>query len=352
MICSHCNNEVEKYAQKKDKICKSCYQRINNCKSRGIKYIKFIDLPEEEKQKFLNRSKVYNNKENNIKEKKEKVDKKPKELKINENTKIIVHKTGLNEKDIVIKDIENTLKENELKWPKDTTSIVPIFKQLKILLDNYINPYLNVEDVLNKMELDYKHAKEYYSSLYKKRIENNDTNDINRIYNMKCVWEERHNILLELRRSIKNVVSEYYAAGIIFTELGKNKEFMEKFNKCYDSLIKMSEILKDGSYKAKVSKLVADEDFCSGLEESNYKGKVKFRYEVIIKTYSSPKLIKIDGKFDPKPSSTDTFHRTVWATGEEDAKQQVINFIKEKKFSFTYNEKEIIVNKISGNVHN
>ena len=352
MICSHCNNEVEKYAQKKDKICKSCYQRINNCKSRGIKYIKFIDLPEEEKQKFLNRSKVYNNKENNIKEKKEKVDKKPKELKINENTKIIVHKTGLNEKDIVIKDIENTLKENELKWPKDTTSIVPIFKQLKILLDNYINPYLNVEDVLNKMELDYKHAKEYYSSLYKKRIENNDTNDINRIYNMKCVWEERHNILLELRRSIKNVVSEYYAAGIIFTELGKNKEFMEKFNKCYDSLIKMSEILKDGSYKAKVSKLVADEDFCSGLEESNYKGKVKFRYEVIIKTYSNNKLVKMQDKFEPKISTTDRFHRTVWATNEEDAKQQVIDFIKEKKFSFTYNEKEIIVNKISGNVHN
>ena len=352
MICSHCNNEVEKYAQKKDKICKSCYQRINNCKSRGIKYIKFIDLPEEEKQKFLNRSKVYNNKENNIKEKKEKVDKKPKELKINENTKIIVHKTGLNEKDIVIKDIENTLKENELKWPKDTTSIVPIFKQLKILLDNYINPYLNVEDVLNKMELDYKHAKEYYSSLYKKRIENNDTNDNNTIYNMKCVWEERHNILLELRRSIKNVVSEYYAAGIIFTELGKNKEFMEKFNKCYDSLIKMSEILKDGSYKAKVSKLVADEDFCSGLEESNYKGKVKFRYEVIIKTYSSPKLIKIDTKFHQKHNSTDTFYRTVCATGEEDSIQQVIFFIKEKKFSFTYNEKEIIVNKISGNVHN
>lgn len=352
MICSHCNNEVEKYAQKKDKICKSCYQRINNCKSRGIKYIKFIDLPEEEKQKFLNRSKVYNNKENNIKEKKEKVDKKPKELKINENTKIIVHKTGLNEKDIVIKDIENTLKENELKWPKDTTSIVPIFKQLKILLDNYINPYLNVEDVLNKMELDYKHAKEYYSSLYKKRIENNDTNDINRIYNMKCVWEERHNILLELRRSIKNVVSEYYAAGIIFTELGKNKEFMEKFNKCYDSLIKMSEILKDGSYKAKVSKLVADEDFCSGLEESNYKGKVKFRYEVIIKTYSNSKLVKMQNKFEPKISTTDRFHRTVWATDEEDAKQQVIDFIKEKKFSFTYNEKEIIVNKISGNVHN
>lgn len=352
MICSHCNNEVEKYAQKKDKICKSCYQRINNCKSRGIKYIKFIDLPEEEKQKFLNRSKVYNNKENNIKEKKEKVDKKPKELKINENTKIIVHKTGLNEKDIVIKDIENTLKENELKWPKDTTSIVPIFKQLKILLDNYINPYLNVEDVLNKMELDYKHAKEYYSSLYKKRIENNDTNDINRIYNMKCVWEERHNILLELRRSIKNVVSEYYAAGIIFTELGKNKEFMEKFNKCYDSLIKMSEILKDGSYKAKVSKLVADEDFCSGLEESNYKGKVKFRYEVIIKTYSNSKLVKMQDKFEPKIGTTDRFHRTVWATNEEDAKQQVIDFIKEKKFSFTYNEKEIIVNKISGNVHN
>lgn len=339
MICSHCGNDVEKYAQQKDKICESCYRRMTNCKSRGVKYVKFIDLSEEEKQKFLNRSKAHN------KENKEKVEvnKNLKGSKINENAnKVVIYRTELDEKDTVIKDIENTLKENKLSWPKDTTSIVPIFKQLKILLDNYISPYLNVEDVLNKMELDYKHAKEYYASLYKKCIENNNTYDINKIYNMKCIWEERHNVLLELRRSIKNVVSEYYAAGILFTELSKNKEFMEKFNKCYDHLIRMSEILKDGNYKAKVSKLVANENFCLGLEESNYKDKAKFRYEVILKIYSNN---KVQDRF--KSNITNRFYRTVWATDEEDAKQQVINFIKEKKFNFTYNEKDIIINKIS-----
>ena len=49
MICSHCEKEVEEYAQKRDKICGQCYRRMMNNLSRGKKYVMYKDLTEEEK---------------------------------------------------------------------------------------------------------------------------------------------------------------------------------------------------------------------------------------------------------------------------------------------------------------
>lgn len=348
MICSHCGNDVEKYAQIKDKICKSCYQRINNCKSRNIKYVKFIDMSKEEQEKFLIRSSVYS-KSNKKKKLENKVKNEPKIVR--EPIKYIIDNHNVqkinsidNEKQVVIDDIMNTLKENDLEWPKDTTSIVPIFKQLKILLDDYIRPYLNVEDILNKMELDYKHAKEHYVGLYRMAIQNSYSDkEIDRLFIMKQMWEDRHNSLLEIRRKIKNVVSEYYSAGILFTELHNNKSFMEKFNTYYNNLIKTSEVLKDGNYKAKVSKLVASEDFCIGIEEPHYKSKTKSKYEVIVKTNS---LVRNPDKL----SKSQNFVRNVWAENEEDAKQIVIKFIERSNFKFKYNKENIIVNKLSNDI--
>lgn len=349
MICSHCGNDVEKYAQQKDKICKSCYQRMNNCKSRHVKYVKFIDLSKKEQEEFLIKSNAHSksNKstKNKIKAKTDvKITKEPISY-IIENRNIQKVNNIDTEKQVVLDDIMNTLKENNLIWPKDTTSIVPIFKQLKILLSDYIRPYLTVEDILNKMELDYKHAKEHYVSAYREAVQNSNSNEeINKLFLMKQMWEDRHNSLLEIRRGIKNVVSEYYSAGILFTELSNNKSFMEKFNKYYNNLIRTSEVLKDGNYKAKVSKLVASEDFCIGIEEPHYKSKIKIKYEVIVKTNS---FVKTPNKLC---GATKNFVRNVWAENEEEAKQLVIKFIKDNNFKFTYNKNDIIVNKLSGNI--
>lgn len=334
MKCEHCNEEIDKYYNKKYKVCKPCYQRMTNCKSRGLKYIKFIDLSEKEKQVIINKRNSH----------KKTIEKELKKFKSSNEPKIVIHKVGLSEKDIVLDDIKQSLAENNLKWPEDTTSIVPIFKQLKILLDGYINNYLNVEDIINKMEMDYRHAKEYYSTEYERAIKlQKPSTEVNKLYSQKLVWEERHNALLSLRRGIKNVITEYNNGGVLFTELSKNKEFMDNFNKHYSNLILSNNMSKEVTYKPKASKLVASEEFCSDLEEHDKEiGITKFRYEVIVKTFN--RLTKVKDKTN--------FIRNVWAQNEEEAKQSVVNFITENNFRFGYSENEIIVNKLSGNIHN
>ena len=42
-MCKHCGLPIEKYGNKKEEICFSCYQRRVNAKKHNKEYIKIID---------------------------------------------------------------------------------------------------------------------------------------------------------------------------------------------------------------------------------------------------------------------------------------------------------------------
>lgn len=320
VVCSHCNQEVEEYQVKKDKICKSCYLRMVNSKHRGKEYIKLIDMNEKERNKIMNRRKGAQEK---ITQKKSKIIK----------TNICELKDINQQKDIVMEDIMQVFESNNAKWPTDFSSIIPVFKQLDILLHGYIDIYFTAENLLNILETDYVHAKEYYSNLYINKIKNNDYENIEEIKNKKQLWEDRHNAFLEIRRGLKNVIMEYNNGGSLFTHLGNDENFMKMFEDNYNRLMKIETVLKDNIYRARASKLVEDEDFCVGKKVIP----IKERYMVTLKTSYKGVRNKTD------------FVRAVFAINEEDAKSQVIKYLEDNKniFKFTYKFKDFTVTKLN-----
>ena len=238
MICPDCELEVDHLTRVG--ICKPCQVRRNQInylnRKNGINtpYIPVKDLKETDPttyKKIMTRRASKETKE--------------KEYVKQENTKEMMNdfydlKT---QSDIVDNDIKETFAKYKIQFPKDNTSIVPIFQQLKVLLDNYIGVYLTAEDCLNRMELDYKHAKEYYTTLFKENYNKLPVSQLNKIAEHKKIWEDRHSLLLDKRRGIKNVIAEYNTAGVLFTELANDKEFMKKFNSYYDNLLKVNNII-------------------------------------------------------------------------------------------------------------
>lgn len=317
VVCSHCNQEVEKYQVKRDKICKSCYLRMINSKHRGKEYIKLIDMNDKERNKIMNRR---GGAQRKVTQKQSKIIK----------TNFSELKDIDQQKDIVMKDIMQVFENNNAKWPADFSSIIPVFKQLNILLHNYIDIYFTAENLLNMLETDYVHAKEYYSNLYVNKIKNNDYENIEEIKIKKQLWEDRHNAFLEIRRGLKNVIMEYNNGGSLFTHLGKDENFMKMFEDNYNRLMRIEAVLKDNIYKARASKLVEDEDFCVG-KKTNVP--VKERYVVTLKTTYKGVRNKTD------------FVRTVFAINEEDAKSQVIKYLEDNKdiFKFTYKSNDFTI---------
>ena len=317
MICKDCGEEVENYYNKSRKMCKKCYSRFQNAKHRNKKYIKLIDLPDNEKSKVISRrtnnSKTYVNSILDY------------DMKFYEK-----------QKEAVLNDITKCFEKQEAVFPNDYTSLVNVFKQLHILLDNYIGIYFKAEEILNKMESDYKHSKEHFSSLYFQQISNHNYKEAEKIKEKKLIWENRHNILLEFRRNIKNTIVEYNIAGYLFTDLSNDKEFMKKFKNAMEELNNVSNILSEGKYRSEISDDVAKEDFCYGLKENtDYTGKTKY-------------LVSIPTLYNGKRNKND-FSKTVYADNEEDAKQQVIDYINsdKEKFKFVYKQNEIKVTNLN-----
>lgn len=323
-ICRDCGQIIsdENLFSKKSDICKQCYTRKQNMKSRGKEYIRIVDLPEDE------RNKIIESRERNKKVGRKKKDKSNKNNKNNQKN-LVKASNSLSEelekdRQLVLEDITNCIKNSKSKVPTDFISIVPVFNQLHTIFteyENYIKNMINVEDIVNKIEIDYRHAKEHFASLL---LDGNlSLDEYNMIYEKKEIWEHRHNILLDYRRDIKNVLTEYKTAGNFFIELSNNKELMNIFNDYYNQLNKANEMIVTGSYKANVSSLVEHEDFCVG-----YKPNVrqKSRYNVTIRTLYG--------------GTYSTFNRIAIAYTPEEAKQQVENFIKSRPNQFRFSWKD------------
>lgn len=325
MICPDCEMKVDDLI-KSTGTCIACYKRYQNMKYRKEEYVPLKDIKgTKEYNRAMGRRLGA--------AKRHKAEQKAKVIKTIESkpTKSKVHINTQDE--IVMGDILDTFAKNNAEWPKDTTTILPVFHQLNILLDNYIGIYLNAEDILNKMELDYKHAKEYFNRMFKDLYKTNpNSEECIAAKNKKDLWEERHSTLLEKRRGIKNVIAEYNTAGILFTELSKDTAFMKKFKAYYEDLQKINTIVSQGNYRAEISSLVAEEDFCYGFK-SNTTIDGKKHYNVTI-----PTLYR---------GQRGTFIRQAWSENENEAIRIVTKFIKDNGYKFSWKPNEIVVTEIT-----
>lgn len=320
-ICRDCGQIItdENLFSKKSDICKQCYTRKQNMKSRGKEYVKIVDLSEDERNKIIesrqrNRKVGQKKKENNSKKENNRI-----ELSINDLSEELDK-----DRQLVLEDVANCIKNNKLKVPEKFISLVPIFKQLHDIFtqyEDYIKNMINIEDVINKIEMDYRHAKEHFASLLLNG--NLGIEEYKLVYKKKEIWEHRHNILLDYRRDIKNVLTEYKTAGNFFIELINNKNLMTLFNDYYNQLNKANEMIVTGSYKANVSSLVEHEDFCVGYKQNI---RQKNRYNVTIRTLYG--------------GTYSTFNRVAIAYTPEEAKQQVENFIKSRPNQFRFSWKD------------
>ena len=314
MICSHCEKEVEEYAQKRDKICGPCYRRMMNCLSRGKEYIMYKNLTEAEKTEIDLRLQNYKKSKNQ-------------ESKVS-NSKCVELANKAKQEELINKDIEEAFNKKGYIIPKDFSSVRGVFEQLDVLLSNYIDKYLNAEEIYNKLECDYRHAKEHYATLY-----NNDRTGPNSLVYLEKreLWEERHNILLEKRRPVKNVIIEHNLIKEFLASVNSKAEVKNNFTKALINLRTTGQVVHDGEYKAQLSNLVELEDFCIG-NKSNKKQLNKYHVEIVT-------LYK---------GSKSQFVRYALAETPEEAKQKVIDFIQSQpdKFKFVWNDRDIRVTKI------
>lgn len=301
-ICKDCECEVTEVNKKG--ICKPCQTRISNMKHRNKQYIplkKLKNIDINEYNKVMNRRKDLA---------------KPTDVKIINTSKNSEIKELLNQKELVKKDIEDTFNSKKAVVPKDYTSILPVFEQLKVLLTNYIDKYKIAEDIFNKMEIDYRHAVEKFSTAYRDCLLNDTDKDLlEELKHKKELWETRYSILLDERRDIKNVIIEYDKAGYLFSELSKDTIFMTKFDECYKVLNGLTSYLNVGNYKVETSSLVAKEDFVIGVKQNSNSNIGKDLYQVIVKT----------SKLNYNEKSE--FTRSYYATSEDDAIKQAKKFV-------------------------
>lgn len=277
-------------------ICRQCSVRKSNCAHRNVPYVALVDEDEIGLKRASTRRKGGSvTKTNKVKTNIEKSE-------IKGDSKELYSKET---KKKVIDDITYNFKVNKIELPKNM-NFDTAFKVLSCVLSGIANisEYLKAEDILNKLERDYKHL--YESSKTKEEMISNSE-----IY--KCFLDER--------RDVKTVISEYEAGGYIFKELADNKKFMDKFETANDFFQRVHKMNSEGLYRQESdSQIVKNADFCIGKKsETNRFGKSK--YSVTIK---------------PVTPNQDLFQRCVYAENEKEAINNVLDFIKKINYKIAF----------------
>lgn len=266
-ICPDCGQEAE--IGIRTGICKKCSARKANAKYQNKPYIKLIDSENKIVRRKTETKIVKEMEEENL-------------------------ETKLYSKEIeeaVDKDIDINLKARKVNLPKNMSFGIVFEIVYNVIhgIDN-ISEYLKAEDVFNKLENDYRHGYENAKTMEE--------------FNY---WSKLYRCLLDKRREIKNVVSEYEAGGYIFKELSNNKEFVDSFDKAYGTYKQVHEMNEKGQYRQRSeSQIVKNSDFCIGKKnETTYLG--QFKYLVL---------------FKPVQQNIEPFRTIVYAKDEKDAIEQ------------------------------
>jgi hypothetical protein len=351
-VCPDCGYKSDLFCQG---ICIKCYNRK---KYEKDEYIPFKDLSKDKKERIMRlREKDLQKSTNNIETNnietnaidtiEQEPEQEPEVTIVNDETlKNTIEKISNNvirsvatsdlQKDIVLKDIQNSFDKNNTTYPKESNPILNIYSIMESLIVNhnkdYIDSCMQAESILTSLEHDYRHAKEYYSSELEECLnaKTYDAEKFNAIKEKKRIWEERHNILLEERRKIKYRISEYNIAESIFSDLSKDTSFMFKFKKAGERLHILNIYYDDKKYSAEISDLVREESFCTG-----FKSNKSIKENMIEQIVNPERLYKVTIQTVSK-GKIGKFTRSVYAFDEKSAIDKVFKFIDTQPDKFKF----------------
>ena len=292
-ICPDCGEEKE--LKPRAGICNQCYVRKANAKHRGKPYIKLIDDNRPVRRKRLDTNQVHNDSNN------------------------------LEREELYSDEIKNQVREDiayNLKLDKvnidSNMNFELAFNVLESALNcnSYINNFFKAGDIFNRLESDYKHG-----------IESAKTRS------EKSYWQDLYSYLLDERRKIKRVISEYESGGYIFNNLHNDEKFMKEFEEAKTRFEKVHKMNDEGLYRQiSNSKIVEKAGFCIGKKNDISRSGMS-KWNVIVKS--------ITPNIDP-------FSRVVWAYDEKEAIDNVLSFMKKVNWKFPFKNPEgITVRKLT-----
>lgn len=293
-ICPDCGEEKE--LKPRAGICNQCYVRKANAKHRGKPYIRLIDDNRPVRRRSSNVDQVHNNESNDSGEEE------------------LYSEDVINQ---VNEDINYNLKLENIDISSNMNFELA-FNVLESALNcnDYISNFFKATDVFNRLESDYRHG-----------IENARTRS------EKTHWQDLYSYLLDERRKIKRVVSEYESGGYIFNKLRNNEEFMKEFEEAKMHFEGMHKMNTEGLYRQiSNSKIVEKAGFCIGKKSGTSKSG-QFKYNVHVK---------------PNNKNIEPFSRVVWAYDEKEAINNVLSFMEKVNWKFPFKNPEgITVTKLT-----
>lgn len=305
MKCTDCLEEIddkEYYNKSYEGVCKKCRQRISQIKYENKKFgtnKEYIPI------------RLKNGKSAPVK----------KASSINEK-KITSDETKLYGKDIedkVSADIKQIFeKQNIIIKDNDMVPLTMFMEMLETLLDvknGYMNNYIKAEDLFNMLERDYQHSFEDAKTL-------KEMDERGKMF--KC--------LLDRRRNVKNINAQYnQISRVIYEIIDKMPDILDKVHIAKERLLDVVKKQDEHYYKAEVSELVQEEDFCRGTKSLGRFGMKKYDVSVPVFNYGNNCTgIPYD------------FHRFAYANNETDAINQVKAFLAEKLPKCTYKPNDFI----------
>lgn len=303
MKCVDCLKEIDdkEYYNKSDEgVCKKCRQRKSQIKYENKKFgTNKVYVPLRLKKTTTKRKK------NAVSVKNEQIDDtklygKEIENKVNGDIKKVFDKYGI------------SIKEN------DAVPLQMFMNMFETLLDvrnGYMNNYIKAEDLFNMLERDYQHAFEDADTVSKME---------ERSKMFKC--------LLDRRRNVKNINIQYnQISRIIYEILDKIPDMLEKVHISNEKLEEIIKKQEEHYYRAEMSELVQEEDFCKGNKSVGKFGMKKYDVSVPIFNYGNNSAgIPYD------------FHRFAYAKDKIDAINQVKAFLTEKFPKCTYKSNDFL----------
>lgn len=305
MKCKDCLKEIddkEYYNKSNEGVCKKCRQRMSQVKYENKKFgtnKEYVPLRLKKGYAPRKASAVKTEK------KEESVDNtvlysKEIEKKVNEDIKKVFDKNNI------------TIKDNDII---PLSMFMDMFGTLLDVKNGYMNNYIKAEDLFNMLERDYQHAFEDADTVEKM---------IERGQMFKC--------LLDKRRNVKNINIQYnQISRIIYEILDKVPDILNKVNISKEKLADAIEKQESHYYRAEMSELIQEENFCRGIKPVGKFGMKKYDVSVPIFNYGNNSAgIPYD------------FHRFAYAKDKIDAINQVKAFLSEKFPKCTYKSNDFL----------
>lgn len=300
--CKDCLREISKkeyFNRNNEGICKKCRQRMSQIKYENKKFgtnKKYVPL----RLKHSGRTLEKNQKETTI-----------------EKDNSLLYSKAIEKK--VAQDIENTFQKYNIKINENDlvpfTAFIDMFSALLDVEKGYMSNYLKAEDIFNMLERDYQHAFEDSKTI----MEMNERSQM-----FKC--------LLDKRRNVKNINIRYsQVSRIIYEILEKIPDIQKKVETAKENLNSVITTQEEHYYKAEMSELIQQEDFCKGAKSTTAGKMIKFDVSVPLFNYGKNRAgIPYD------------FHRFIYANTQEEAINIVKKFLQDKFSSCTYKDNDFL----------